>query len=69
MQPTITKTSGAHMFRGKRMAGQYGSVKRTAQNLQVVRVDPERSLLLIKGPVPGADGTDVVVLPSAKKKG
>ena len=57
------------VFRGKRMAGQYGSVKRTAQNLQVVRVDPERSLLLIKGPVPGADGTDVVVLPSAKKKG
>jgi len=57
------------VFPGKRMAGQLGSVRRTVQNLQVVRIDPERSLLLIKGPVPGADGSDVVVLPSAKKKG
>jgi large subunit ribosomal protein L3 len=57
------------VFPGKRMAGHLGSVRRTVQNLQVVRIDPERSLLLIKGPVPGADGTDVIVLPSVKKKG
>jgi len=57
------------VFPGKRMAGHLGSVRRTVQNLQVVRIDPERGLLLIRGPVPGADGSDVVVLPSAKKKG
>ena len=57
------------VFAGKRMAGHLGSVRRTAQNLQVVRVDAERNLLLIKGPVPGADGSDVVVLPAVKAKG
>ena len=57
------------VFAGKRMAGHLGSVRRTVQNLQVVRVDPERSLLLIRGPVPGADGSDVVVLPAVKAKG
>jgi large subunit ribosomal protein L3 len=43
------------------MAGQMGNVRRTAQNLEVVRVDAERNLLLIKGAVPGAKGGDVVV--------
>ena len=57
------------VFAGKRMAGQLGSVRRTVQNLQVVRIDEERSLLLIRGPVPGADGSDVVVLPAVKAKG
>jgi large subunit ribosomal protein L3 len=57
------------VFAGKRMAGHLGSVRRTVQNLQVVRVDAERNLLLIKGPVPGADGSDVVVLPAVKAKG
>lgn len=57
------------VFAGKRMAGHLGSVRRTVQNLQVVRVDAERSLLLIKGPVPGADGSDVVVSPAVKAKG
>ena len=57
------------VFAGKRMAGQHGSVRRTVQNLQVVRVDEERSLLLVRGPVPGADGSDVVVLPAVKAKG
>jgi large subunit ribosomal protein L3 len=51
------------------MAGQHGSVRRTVQNLQVVRVDEDRSLLLVRGPVPGADGSDVVVLPAVKAKG
>lgn len=54
------------VFPGKRMAGQYGNVKSTVQNLEVVRVDVERGLLLVKGAVPGAKGNDVVVRPSVK---
>jgi large subunit ribosomal protein L3 len=57
------------VFPGKHMAGQLGSVRRTIQKLEIVRIDPERSLLLVKGPVPGADGTDVIVRPSVKSKG
>jgi large subunit ribosomal protein L3 len=56
------------VFPGKHMAGHLGSVRRTVQKLQIVRIDTERSLLLVKGPVPGADGTDVVVRPSVKAK-
>ncbi len=54
------------VFPGKRMAGQYGNVKRTVQCLEVVRVDVERQLLLVKGAVPGAKGGDVTVRPSVK---
>lgn len=54
------------VFPGKRMAGQYGNVKRTVQNLEVVRVDVERGLLMVKGAVPGSKGNDVVVRPSVK---
>ena len=54
------------VFPGKRMAGQYGTVKRTVQSLEVVRIDAERQLLLIKGSVPGSKGNDVVVLPAVK---
>jgi len=54
------------VFPGKRMAGQYGNVKRTVQNLEVVRVDAERGLLLVKGAVPGSKGNDVVVRPAVK---
>lgn len=57
------------VFPGKLMAGHLGSVRRTVQNLEIVRIDAERSLLLVKGPVPGADGTDVIVHPSVKSKG
>jgi large subunit ribosomal protein L3 len=57
------------VFKGKKMAGQMGNVRRTALNLQVVRVDTERNLLLIRGAVPGAAGGDVVVVPSVKAKG
>jgi large subunit ribosomal protein L3 len=59
-------------FPGKRMAGQYGNVKRTVQTLEVVRVDAGRGLLLVRGAVPGADGGHIVVRPAAKtpaKKG
>ena len=54
------------IFPGKRMSGHLGAVNRTIQNLEVVRVDAERQLLLIKGAVPGAKGGDVVVLPAVK---
>ena len=54
------------VFKGKRMAGHMGAVKRTMQNLEVVRVDAERNLLLVKGAVPGAKGGNVIVRPAVK---
>jgi len=56
------------VFKGKKMAGQMGAVKRTAQNLEVVRVDADRNLLLVKGAVPGAKGGNVVVRPAVKAR-
>ncbi|MAW33831.1 MAG: 50S ribosomal protein L3 [Proteobacteria bacterium] len=57
------------VFPGKKMAGQYGSSKRTNQNLQIVKVDKERELLLVRGSVAGAEGGVVYVRPSVKKAG
>ena len=57
------------VFPGKRMAGQYGNVTRTTQSLEVVRVDVERQLLLVKGAVPGSKGGDVIVRPAVKARG
>ena len=54
------------VFPGKRMSGHMGDVKRTQQNLEVVRVDAERQLLLVKGAVPGSKGSDLVVRPAVK---
>lgn len=54
------------VFPGKRMAGQYGNTTSTVQCLEVVRVDAERNLLLVKGAVPGSANGDVVVCPSVK---
>jgi large subunit ribosomal protein L3 len=54
------------VFPGKRMPGHLGSSKVTTQNLEVVRVDAERNLLLIKGSIPGAKGGDVIVRPAVK---
>ncbi len=54
------------VFKGKKMAGHMGNKRRTAQNLEVVRVDAERGLLLIKGAVPGPKGGDVIIQPAAK---
>lgn len=54
------------VFKGKKMAGHMGNVKRTTQNLEVVRVDAEKNLLLIKGSVPGAKGGKVIIKPSVK---
>ena len=56
------------VFPGKRMAGQLGNVHRTTQNLEVVRVDAERGLLLIKGAVPGSKGGQLLVKPAVKAK-
>ena len=54
------------VFPGKRMAGHLGDAACTTQNLEVVRVDESRQLLLVKGAVPGAKGGDVVVKPAIK---
>ncbi len=56
------------VFKGKKMAGQMGNTRQTTQNLEVVRVDSERNLLLIKGSVPASKGGKVVVKPSVKQK-
>ena len=56
------------VFKGKKMAGHMGSEKVCTQNLEVVRVDAERNLLLVKGAVPGARGGDVIVTPAIKMK-
>ena len=56
------------VFKGKRMAGQMGNVNRCQQNLEVVRIDADRNLLLVKGGVPGPAGGRLVVVPSVKQK-
>jgi large subunit ribosomal protein L3 len=55
------------VFKGRRMSGHMGVVRRTTENLRVVEVDLERNLLLIRGAVPGAEGGQVIVRPSLKK--
>jgi large subunit ribosomal protein L3 len=54
------------VFPGKKMAGHLGDVARTTQNLEVVRIDEARQLLLVRGAVPGAKGGDVIVAPAIK---
>ena len=54
------------VFKGKKMAGQMGAERVTTQNLEIVRVDAERNLLLIKGAVPGSTGGNVIVKPAVK---
>jgi large subunit ribosomal protein L3 len=56
------------VFKGKRMAGQLGNVNRCQQNLEIVRVDSERNLLLVRGGVPGPAGGRLMVTPSVKQK-
>jgi large subunit ribosomal protein L3 len=56
------------VWKGKKMAGHMGAEQVTTQKLEVVRVDAERNLLLIKGAVPGAAGGDVIVKPTVKIK-
>jgi len=56
------------VFKGKKMSGHMGAVQRCQQNLEVVRVDVERNLLLVKGAVPGSKGSDLIVTPAIKTK-
>ena len=56
------------VFKGKKMAGQMGNVRRTAQNLEVVQVDEKRNMILVKGAVPGPKGGDVILHPAVKSK-
>jgi len=58
--------SPGKVFKGKKMAGHMGAEQVTTQNLELVRVDAERNLLLVKGAVPGAIGGDVIVKPAVK---
>ena len=55
------------VFKGKKMAGHMGNVRRTAQNLRVVRVDAESQFILVEGAVPGPSGGDVIVRPAVKR--
>ena len=56
------------VFKGKKMAGQMGNKRSTAQNLDVVKVDSSRNLLLIKGAVPGANGGNVTIMSAVKQR-
>jgi len=60
--------SPGRVFKGKKMAGQYGNTRCTVQNLEVIRVDLERNVLLIKGAVPGAPGGRLIICPAVKQK-
>ncbi len=56
------------VFKGKKMSGHMGAENVTVQSLELVRVDSERNLLLIKGAVPGATGADVIIRPAVKAR-
>ena len=58
----------ARVFKGKKMAGQMGDTNITVQNLKVVQVRPEENLVLLKGAVPGANGSTIVLREALKKK-
>ncbi|BBI69042.1 hypothetical protein PKHYL_32330 [Psychrobacter sp. KH172YL61] len=58
--------SPGRVFKGKKMAGQMGNKRVTVQGLEVISVDAEKGLLVIKGAIPGATGGDVIVRPSVK---
>ena len=58
--------SPGKVFKGKKVAGQLGNKQVTTQSLEVVRVDVENGLILVKGAVPGATGNDVIVKPAVK---
>jgi large subunit ribosomal protein L3 len=60
--------SPGRVFKGKKMAGHMGAARVTVQNLEIVRVDVEKNLLLVKGAVPGATGSDLIIRPAIKAK-
>jgi large subunit ribosomal protein L3 len=56
------------VWKGKKMAGHMGSVKKTIQNLRVVKIDEKNSLLLVQGAIPGFNGSSVIIKPAVKAK-
>ena len=56
------------VFKGKKMAGHMGSARVTTQGLEIVKIDSENNLILVRGAVPGASGGSVVLLPSVKER-
>ncbi len=60
--------SPGKVFKGKKMAGQMGNAKQTIQNLEVVKIDMDRNLVLIKGAIPGAKGGNVIIKPAVKAR-
>ncbi len=56
------------VFKGKKMAGHMGAARRVQQNLDIVRIDAERNLILVSGSIPGSKGTDVIIQPAVKSK-
>jgi large subunit ribosomal protein L3 len=60
--------SPGRVWKGKKMAGHLGNVRRTVPNLEIVRVDAERNLILVKGGIPGAPGGHVIVRPASKTR-
>ena len=59
--------SPGRVFKGKKMAGHLGAERTTIQNLSIYRIDSTRNIVLIRGSVPGAKGSDVVITPAVKK--
>lgn len=57
------------VFKGKKMSGHLGQVQRTVQSQVIVRLDVDRNLVLVRGAVPGAPGSDVIIRPAIKKSG
>ncbi len=57
------------VFKGKKMSGHMGAVRRSIQNLEIVRVDVDLNLLLVKGSVPGSKGGDLIIRPAVKARG
>jgi large subunit ribosomal protein L3 len=54
------------VFKGKKMAGQLGNKRVTVQSLEIIRIDTQKNLLIVKGAVPGATGSDLIVRPAVK---
>ncbi len=61
--------SPGRVFKGKKMAGHMGNARTTVQSLEIVKLDAERNLILIRGSVPGAPGGNVIIKPAKKAKG
>lgn len=61
------RQSPGKVFKNKKMCGQLGSKKRTIQNLEILSIDAAKNLVLVKGAVPGAKGTHLVLLPAVKQ--